>query len=80
MQDLLKTLGHKTLPKFLDGTGSAIERLGDSRVRPGRASLIGLQEHWRPPDLLARTGELRDNLPQNPAFLRRQPHDLILSP
>ena len=62
MQHLLETSGHKTLPQFLDGTGSAIECLRDSLVRPGRAGLIGLQEHLRPPDLLARTGELRDNL------------------
>ena len=53
MQNLLETIGHKTLPQFLAGTGSAIECLRESLVGPGRACLIGLQEHLRPPDLLA---------------------------
>jgi len=79
VQDLLETLGHKALSQFLDSTSSAIVRLCDSLVCPSRAGLIGLQEHLRPPDLLARPGELRDNISQNPAFLRRQPHDILLS-
>jgi hypothetical protein len=53
MQDLLKTLRHKPLTQVLNGTGSAIERLRNPRVRPNWAGLIGLQQHLRSPDLLA---------------------------
>jgi hypothetical protein len=78
VQRLLEALGHEALAQHLHRAGATVERLGDLLVGPRRPHHVRLQEHLRPPHLLARSVELLDKLTQRPAFLRRQPHNILL--